>query len=69
MGENIIENDVAISLGSIYGEEDLKPRPGLINIYPPPQDGECDCCGKHISELKSFGKAGDPLVGDFDGPR
>jgi len=69
MGEIFFENNAAIILESVDGEEDLKPRPGLINIYPPPQDGECDCCGKHISELKSFGKAGDPLVGDFDGPR
>jgi hypothetical protein len=25
------------------------------------------CCGRHISELTPFGKAGNPLVGDFDG--
>jgi hypothetical protein len=66
MAEIILENNRAISLGSIDGEKDLKPRPG-ININPPPQDGRCDCCGRHISELKPFGKAGDPLVGDFDG--
>jgi hypothetical protein len=36
-------------------------------IKPPPSNIRCDCCGKHISELKPFGKAGDPLVGDFDG--
>ena len=38
-----------------------------IYINPPPHDACCECCGKHISELKPFGKAGDPLVGDFDG--
>lgn len=27
----------------------------------------CDCCRRPLSELKPFGKAGDPLVGDFDG--
>jgi hypothetical protein len=27
----------------------------------------CDCCGKHMSELKPYGKAGDPLVGDLNG--
>ena len=48
---------------SVYKPEDLK-RTG---INPPPRDGKCDCCGKHISELKPYGKAGDPLVGDFDG--
>ena len=50
-----------------YEKEDLKPREDVIDTNPPPQDGECDCCGKHMSELKPFGKAGDPLVGDFDG--
>lgn len=67
MGEILIKTSRAISLGSIDGEEDLKPRPGLINLNAPPQDGRCDCCGRHINELKPFGKAGDPLVGDFDG--
>jgi hypothetical protein len=38
-----------------------------IHINPPPQDRRCECCGRHISELKPFGKAGDPLVGDFEG--
>jgi hypothetical protein len=30
-------------------------------------DVSCDCCGRHLSELKPYGKAGDPLVGDFNG--
>ena len=41
---------------------------GTIIGYPPGSDWKCDCCGKHISELKPFVKAGDPLVGDFNGP-
>jgi hypothetical protein len=55
-----------VCMESVNGEEDLKPRPG-INLNPPPDDGRCECCGKHISELKPFGKAGDPVNGDFDG--
>lgn len=55
-----------LNFDSVHGEEDLQPRPGF-NLNHPPRDGRCDCCGKHISELKSFGKAGDPLVGDFYG--
>lgn len=66
MAEIIIKRKGVISLGSIDSEEDLKKRPG-ININPPPADGRCECCGKHISELKPYGKAGDPLVGDFNG--
>jgi hypothetical protein len=66
MGKIFLENDVAIILESVEGEGDLKSKPGLMNINPPPKDGKCECCGKHMSELKPFGKAGDPLVGDFD---
>jgi hypothetical protein len=38
-----------------------------IIINPPPYDKKCQVCGKHINELKAFGHAGDPLVGDFHG--
>jgi len=41
-----------------------KPK---IYINPPPKDARCECCGRHVSELKPFGGAGDPLVGDFKG--
>ncbi len=37
-----------------------------VSINPPPVDKKCEKCGKHVDELKPFGKAGDPLVGDFD---
>lgn len=66
MAEKILKNNRSIRSDCIYGEEDLKPRPG-ININPPPEDGRCMCCERHISELKPFGKAGDPCVGDFQG--
>ena len=66
MAQVLIQGNGTVSLGSVESEEDLKLRPG-ININPPSEDGTCDCCGRHISELKPFGKAGDPLVGDFDG--
>ena len=38
-----------------------------VIINPPPQDGRCECCQRHVKDLKPFGKAGDPLVGDFKG--
>jgi len=38
-----------------------------IAINPPPQDGCCESCGRNVKDLKPFGKAGDPLVGDFNG--
>lgn len=50
----------------VNGEDDLKPRPGM-NINPPPDDGRCHCCGRHINELQPFGKSGDPADGDFEG--
>jgi hypothetical protein len=54
------------SLSSTHGEEDHMPWPAL-DINPSPEHGNCECCGRHISELKPFGKAGDPLVDDYDG--
>jgi hypothetical protein len=66
MATTIINKNGVVSLDSISSETDLKLRPGF-NINPPPQDGRCECCGRHISEVKPFGKAGDPLAGDFDG--
>ena len=66
MAEKLFEMTGFISLGSIESEEDLVLGPGM-HINAPPETGRCQCCGRHISELKPFGKAGDPLVGDFDG--
>jgi hypothetical protein len=62
----LVENGTALSLGSISCEADLIPKRGRLNINPPPSDGRCDCCGRHLSQLKPYGKAGDPLVGDFE---
>jgi len=59
------ENGVS-SLGSISGHVDLNAIHG-ISINPPPADGECQVCGRPLEKLKPFGKAGDPLVGDFGG--
>lgn len=38
-----------------------------ILINPPPTNGKCNCCKKNANSLKPFGKAGDPLVGNFNG--
>lgn len=38
-----------------------------ISINPPPSNKRCEGCGRHISELKPFGKEGDPLMGNFEG--
>ncbi len=62
----IIDNNGIVSLGNISNKNDLNSE-AKININPPPGDGRCQCCGKHISELTPFEKTGDPLVGDFEG--
>ena len=67
MGETFFDDNGIYSLVTVNCEEDIKARPGQISLNPPPDDGRCHCCGRHISELKPFGKAGDPLVGDFEG--
>ena len=66
MTTKIIDNNGVVSLGSISNENDLNIE-ARININPPPGNGRCECCGKHISKLTPFGKAGDPLVGYFEG--
>ena len=38
-----------------------------VVINGPPDDGKCNICGRHVSELDAFGGAGDPLLGDFSG--
>ena len=52
-------------------ESDAKPcadkRKLLIN--PPPENGKCMICGRHVRELETFGGPGDPLVGDFSGAK
>jgi hypothetical protein len=66
METKIVDLNDIVSFISISGEGDLKLK-SIINTNPPPVDETCDCCGRHISEVKPFGKAGDPLVGDFKG--
>lgn len=66
MATKIIDNNGIVSFDSISSEEDLKLSPWeKTNLSR--ADWSCGCCGRHSSELKPFGKAGDPLVGDFDG--
>lgn len=38
-----------------------------ILINPPPENGQCMICGRHVQELEAFGGPGDPLLGDFSG--
>ena len=40
-----------------------------VLINPPPEDGKCMICGRHVSELESFGGPGDPCLGDFSGAK
>lgn len=40
-----------------------------VYLNPPPKDGKCYRCYTHVSELKAFGKEGDPLVGNFEGAK
>ena len=67
MAKALFIGNGCISMGSVDNENDLKPKPGINNITPPPVKGHCQCCRRHISELKPFGGPDDPLVGDFSG--
>ena len=57
MGKISINKNGILSMDSVDGEEDLH-RKARVFLNPPPEDGKCQCCGKHISQLKPFGKAG-----------
>jgi hypothetical protein len=61
-----IDHDGAMILKSISSEEDLKIK-GRININPPPENGRCECCGKHIRELKPFVDTKHPIFGNIKG--
>jgi hypothetical protein len=67
MGTTLINRDGKFSLASIDNEQDLLRRAGVVNLNPPPKDGRCECCGRHISELKPLGKARHPIFGDVGG--
>jgi hypothetical protein len=68
MAKVMFEMNGIVSLDSIDSEEDLKPSPGIRGIINrPPKNGRCDCCGRHLSELKPFCKAGDPVLDDLEG--
>jgi hypothetical protein len=58
MKEIIFDNNEVKSLGSTECEEDevLGSSP---HISLSPEDGRCECCGRHISELEPFGKGKD----------
>ncbi len=66
MVEKNFKSNGRICKDSIKKEEDRKQKDN-INTNPRPLKGRCDCCGRHVSELKPFGGPGDPLVGDFTG--
>ena len=69
MTQYLIKQGSVFSLGSISTVEDLTvSRPGL-GMDPPPPDARCECCRRHLCEVPPFGKAGDPLRGDFEGER
>jgi hypothetical protein len=67
MSQKIIEGNGIVSSTNVDCEKDLRPQPGININSPPPWEEICDCCLRHISELKPFGGPGDPLVGDFTG--
>jgi hypothetical protein len=68
MTQILFEKNGIVSLGAVSNEEDLS-RPCHVSLNPPPDDGRCNVCGRHMTELTPFGGPGDPLVGDFTGEK
>jgi hypothetical protein len=67
MGTILIDEDGKFSLASVDCAFDLARRVGVCNLNPPPMDGRCECCGRHISELRPFGKVRHPIFGEVKG--
>ena len=53
MKTKIIDDNGVISLRSISNEKDLKIK-ARFNINPPPEDGRCDCCARHLNVDSDF---------------
>jgi hypothetical protein len=53
MSTKFFNNNGIVSFYSISSEEDLNLKP-KISINPPPSDGRCYFCGRHVSELKTL---------------
>ena len=66
MLEKIIDQNEIINFDRIDGEQDLSPKARIV-INPPPPDGMCYCCSRHISELQPFGDQTSPLGKEFTG--
>ncbi|MCK4828511.1 hypothetical protein KA005_72945 [bacterium] len=68
MAKVMLEASGVSILEGVDTEEDLKRRAGIeCSMNPPPEDRRCDCCGRRVSELKPFGKAGNWLLNELDG--
>ena len=53
-----------IRQGAVCKEEELN-QIGRFYINPPPEDGRCELCGRHISELKPFRDPDHPFIEIF----
>jgi hypothetical protein len=63
IGRSSLEGTL-ISQGAVCKEEELN-QIGRFRINPPPEDGRCEVCGRHISELKPFRDPNDPFIEIF----
>jgi hypothetical protein len=54
MAKVLRDDGLILNIMTVDSKEDLKPRPDRFCINPPPRDGRCQRCGRHISQLKRF---------------
>jgi len=48
-----------------YRNPDETLSGSAVIINGPPEDGRCNICQRHISDLEPYGGCGDPCTGDF----
>ena len=58
-------NEKIVTEGEKEMSNSIEPKQFIIN--GPPRDDSCQCCSRHISELKPYGGPGDPLRRDYRG--
>ena len=64
MNKKILRNSNVVSLGNILKQKELN-QTQRFNMNLPPEDGCCNCCDRHVKELKQHVNADDSLPGDF----
>ena len=55
MGLLLCDNEIFFNIFAIHNESDLHAKKSFQTaINPPPIDGRCEVCGRHLNDLRPF---------------